>query len=86
MKQERNRAGLLGIAGAYLLYLAWQLFQGRNNPDSSMPRAVLGLFIGIFGIAACALFVMSWKLWQKAADKEKEEREETSKEDSDSLK
>ena len=82
MNNGKNRASLIGVVAAYLVYTAWELFQGRNNPDTSMAPAVAVLFAALFTLAAAGLLVMACRIWKRS---EKEEAEEK-KEDPNSLK
>ena len=83
MNNGRTRSSIMGIAGGYLLYIAYQLFQGRNDPESEMNPIVMYFFIVFFVAAAIGLFVYAWKLWKGSM---KEEKEEPAKEDENALK
>jgi len=73
----------MAIVAVYLLHLAWQLFEGREDPNTTMSPVLLWLFIGLFVLAAAGLLVYAWRLW-KSAPKEEEERRK--KEEENSLK
>ena len=73
MTNGKTRSTLLGIIGAYLLYLAYQLFDGRNDPDTSMTAVPRILFIILFGLCGAALIIYSLRLWRKALNQEKQE-------------
>ena len=66
MINGKTRASLIGIAGAYLIYTAYQLFQGRNDPGSTMSPAVMILFIVLFVLAGGALIVYAVLNWMRA--------------------
>lgn len=74
MNSGKGRSSLIGIVGGYLVYLAWQLYQGRNNPDTSMSPAVMILFIALFALAGAGLFAYACILWKRAKKEEQEER------------
>ncbi len=73
----------MAIVGAYLLYTAYELFQGRNDPNTTMTPFVMYLFIALFVIAAGGLFVFAWRLWKGSREEEEEKPE---REDENSLK
>ena len=83
MNNGKTRASLLGIAGGYIAYLAFELFQKRNDAGSSMPPFVRILFIALFGICGIGLVVYAIRLWYKAArDGDEEEKEPRENENS----
>ncbi len=75
MNSEKTRSTLMGIVGAYLIYTAWQLFQGRNDPDTTMTLGIMILFVVLFVIAGAGLVVYAVILWKKGMREEKEENE-----------
>lgn len=66
MDRERLRPGLLGAVGVYLIYTAYELFRGRNAPDSTMPPAVVVLFAALFALCGAAVAVYACALWRRA--------------------
>ena len=70
----KNRSYILGIAGGYLLYLAYQLFENWNNPDAGMSQPVRILFIALFVLLGIGLMIYAIHLW-KVADREEKEKE-----------
>ncbi len=82
MNQGKSRATLIGVVGGYLLYLAYQLLQDWNNPDTTMSHAVMAVFIGLFAVAACFIFVYAFRLWKRADQDEKEGKKAASDENS----
>ena len=76
MNNGKNRASLMGVVAAYLIYTAWELFQGRNNPDTSMAPAVAVLFAALFALAAAGLVAMAIRIWKRAETEEAEEKNE----------
>ncbi len=80
----KNRSYLLGIVGAYLIYLAYQLFEGRAETDTTMTPAVRYVFIALFVIAGIALAVYAVIVWKQSG--KEEEKEEKPKQDETALK
>ena len=83
MNNGKTRASLMGIVAAYLLYTAYELFQGRNDPETTMTPAAMILFITLFVGAAVALAIYAYRLWKRSA---KEDPDPPQQEDRDSLK
>ena len=83
MNQGKTRSSLLGIVGAYLLYTAYELFEGRGDPNTTMTPAIRILFIAFFALAGAAILVYAWRVWKNSG---KEEKEEPPKEDDNTLK
>jgi len=83
MNNGQTRSSLMAIVAAYLLYTAWQLFQGRNDPESSMSPVLLYLFVVFFVVAAVGLFIYAWKIWKNS--KKEEEEEKQARKDENSL-
>ncbi len=83
MNNRKTRSSLIGVAGAYLLYMAYQLFRDRNEPGTTMPQGLAILFAALFLIAAVALLVYAYRSWKQA---DREEKEESPPDDPDSLK
>ena len=86
MNNQKNRACLLGIAGGYLVYLAYDLFRLRDNPDTTMTPAVRIIFIVLFVVLGAGIVVWAFRMWKDAARKEKEGKTETPPENENSLK
>ena len=84
MNGEKTRSCLMGIVGGYLIYTAWQLYQGRNDPDTTMTIGIMILFMALFVIAGIALMVYAVLLWKKGMTEDKEEKR--AKEEEDGLK
>lgn len=83
MNMQKARPAILGAAVVYLLYLAYGLFDGRNDPETSMSPVVRYAFIALFALAAIALAIYAYRLWATARKQESEgKKEETSDEDS----
>lgn len=83
MRNERIHSTLLGVVGAYLIYLAYQLFEKRADADASMPPALRIVFIAFFGLAGAAVIVYAFLVWKKSS---KEDGREQDKENENTLK
>lgn len=80
MNREKTRSSLLGVAGGYLLYLAYELFRDRGNADTTMTPAARIIFIALFVIAGAALIVYAVHEWRHSgedAEKEKAKEDES---------
>ena len=82
----KNRSYLMGIAGGYLLYIAYQLFESRGDQNTTMTPFVRIAFIVFFVLAGIGLLVFAFRLWFAANKEEKEKKEEQPPENEDSLK
>lgn len=82
----KNRSYILGVAGGYLVYLAYQLYENFNNPDAGMAPAVRILFIALFVLIGIGLMVYAFLLWKKADREERENKEEQTPDDENALK
>ena len=72
MNNGKTRSSLMAIVAAYLLYTAYELYQGRGNPDTTMTAPVMYLFIALFALAAAGLLVYAWRLWRQSGKQEEE--------------
>ena len=81
MNREKTRSSLLGVAGGYLMYLAYELFRDRGNADTTMTPAARVLFIALFVLAGAGLIVYALHEWRHSG-----KEEEKPKEDENSLK
>ncbi len=72
MNGEKTRSCLMGIVGGYLIYTAWQLYQGRTDPDTTMTIGMMILFMALFVVAGIALMVYAVILWKKGMTEDKE--------------
>ena len=79
----KSRSTLLGVVGAYLCYLAYQLFEGRTETDTAMTPAARYAFIALFVIAGVGIMAYAVLVWKKALEDEKEQKP---KDDENSLK
>ena len=83
LNREKTRSSLLGVAGGYLVYLAYGLFRDRGQTDTAMSPAARILFIALFALAGVALMVYAVVLWLRSG---KEENERDAHDDMNSLK
>ena len=76
MNNGKSRATLQAVVALYLLYTAWELFQGRNAPDTSMAPQFAVLFAILFFIAAGGILYLAWKSWKRAEQSEESNEKE----------
>ncbi len=76
MNAGKTRASLYIVVAGYLLYQAYGLYQGRNDPDTTMSPAVMVLFIALFVLAALGLAVFAVYTWRQSAREDKERQDE----------
>ena len=80
MGRERTRFGLYMLVGAYLIYLAYQMYQ---NPDANSQSMVINVFMVLFLVIGIGLLIFGgWLLDQNVKhpqgdDTAKEEQEES---------
>ena len=77
----KNRSYILGIAGGYLIYLAYQLFENLNNPEAGMSPVVRILFISLFVLLGIGLMVYAFRIWKVADREERENKDKETAED-----
>lgn len=82
MNQGKTRASMFGVIGAYLLYTAYQFFEGRNDPDTTMTPVMMILFIALFALAGIVFVFFAVRIWKQSA----KEKEEPTEDDRKSLK
>ena len=83
MNNGKTRSTLLAIVSAYLLYTAYELFQGRAETDTTMTPAARLIFIILFVLSNEDLIINTIHVWKQSG---KEETERQSKEDMHHLK
>ena len=64
LNNGKTRASLFGLVALYLLYISYQLFQGRNETDTTMTPAARYLFIALFVIASVLVLIYAWRTWK----------------------
>ena len=72
---NRNRAMLLGVAGAYVIYLAYSLLRDYLNGAKGMPGFVFILSIIVLGGGGLATLWYAWKVYRTRNDEEEEEKQ-----------
>ena len=82
----KNRSYLMGIAGGYLIYIAYELFANINDQNTTMSPAVRIAFIVFFILVGIGLLVFAFRLWLAADKAEKEKKDEQPSENENSLK
>ena len=73
--QNRNRAMLLAVVGAYVIYLAYEMMRDELAGKSTMAMWVCVLCTVLLGCAGIAVLVLAWKVY-KTRDPEEEEKPE----------
>ena len=68
----KTRSSLLGLAGIYLIYLAYELFSDRDKTDTTMTGPARIVFITLFSLAGLALAVYAVLLWRRAGKDDKQ--------------
>ena len=84
MNNKQARSSLYAIAAAYLLYLAYGLFQARYETATSMTPFMRWLFIILFAAVAVALGIFAVRLWrqgEKEKQTEQDDRDESAEAD-----
>lgn len=71
MKGSQTRTTLLVLAGAYLLYLAWEMLNTMRKGETEMQPWLSIVFIVFFTLAGLGVFVLAWR----ARQQEKEQKE-----------
>ena len=74
--QKRNRATLLAIVGAYLIYLAYEMMRDELAGKSTMQMWVCVLFTVLLGAAGIAVLVLAWRVYRAKEPEETEGPEE----------
>ena len=71
LNNGKTRSTLLGFVGAYLVYLAYGLFQDRAATNTTMSLTARYVFIAVFALAGTALMVYAVALWRRSLLEEK---------------
>jgi len=67
MGKENGRFAIYVLAGIYILYLAFQMFEGLSAADSE--KTIMIIFIVFFTVAGSALLGLGiWNIWKKAKE------------------
>ena len=64
MNSGKSRASLMWVVAAYLIYISYDLFDHRQDTDTTMSPAARYLFIGLFVLAAAAIAVYGFRIWK----------------------
>ena len=86
MNNGKTRSTLLGVVGGYLLYTAYQLFEGRADVNTTMTMTARIIFIVLFALAGAALVVYACLLWKRALREEDEKNARETQKDDNSMK
>ncbi|MBR5109497.1 MAG: hypothetical protein IK099_04820 [Clostridia bacterium] len=78
----KARSTLLGVVGAYLCYLAYQLFEGRAETGTAMTPAARYVFIAFFAAAGAAIMVYAVILWKRSLKEDEDQARRKDEEDS----
>ena len=70
MRNEKIHSTLLGLVGAYLVYMAWHLYELGREGDPSMTAPLRILFIAVFALAGLGVMFFAWTIWRKEKEKE----------------
>ena len=65
MKGSQTRTTLLVLAGAYLLYLAWEMLNTMRKGETEMQPWLSIVFIVFFTLAGLGVFVLAWRARQQ---------------------
>ncbi len=72
--QNRNRAMLMAVVGAYVIYLAYEIVRDGLAGISSMPVWASILCAVLLGGAGIAVLILAWKIYRtKEPEEEKTE-------------
>ena len=65
-KNAQTHATLLALVGGYVLYIAWQLFDGlQSGAEDIAPAAAIAAIV-FFTVAGIAVLVYAWRVWRHA--------------------
>ena len=64
MNRDNPRMAVYGLGGAYLLYLAWQLYSGHETAGSEKPLMII--FVVVFALAGAGGVAMGlYSAWRQ---------------------
>ena len=86
MNYRKLRPDIMGGAALYLLYIAYDLFRGRTNPETDMSPALRYGFVAFFVLAAAGLLFYAYRLWSALRKESREEQREDAHPDEHDLK
>ncbi|MBR2287760.1 MAG: hypothetical protein IJ865_05905 [Clostridia bacterium] len=73
MNSGKSRATLLGIVGVYVIYLAYQLSEGRAETDTTMSPGARYAFIALFVLCGIAVLVYALRVWKRSGEEEQQQ-------------
>ncbi len=71
-----TRAGLLALAGGYVLYLAWEMYADLRDGKTEMTPGLTIAFISFFAVAGIAVIVYAARIWIRSRKGEETEDEQ----------
>lgn len=75
LNSGKTRASLFGIVALYLLHLAYELFESRVDPNTTMTPFARIMFIALFVIASVCLIVYAVRVWRRSGQDEEEQKQ-----------
>lgn len=81
MKGSQTRTTLLVLAGAYLLYLAWEMLNTMRKGGTEMQSWLSIVFIVFFTLAGLGVFVLTWRARRQEKEQQDIEKKNGSQED-----
>lgn len=81
---EKTHSSLLALAGAYVLYLAYELIRDYVNGVGNMPAFLRILFAVLLALGGLGALWYAWVYYKKGKKAEKQQEQE--KEDGNQLK
>ena len=76
MINGKTRSYLIGIVALYLLHISYELFQGRDDPNTTMTPAARILFIVFFVLAAIGLLIYAVRSWKRSGKDDEEPKDD----------
>jgi type VI protein secretion system component VasK len=81
LKGSQTRTTLLVLAGAYLLYLAWEMLNTMRKGETEMQPWLSIVFIVFFTLAGLGVFVLAWRARRQEKEQQETEKKDGSRED-----
>ena len=82
MNKANVRSGLFALVAVYMIKIAYDLYQARLDPDTTMTDTARILFMVFFALAGVALLVYSAVIWNRGRKQQQEEQKEEEEENS----
>ena len=83
---EKTHSSLLGLAGGYVLYLAYELMRDYVNGVGGMSDFLYIFFFVLLTLGGIAVLYYAWTCYRKSRKKEEEKDPEPEKETTNQLK